>query len=184
MPTRRPTPGQYVASAVAAHGHQAVVRWCAGLLTGATAPDAPDAPPLCDLVGEPASWLLGLSAEARHQQAYWARTWGARALLYVWEPEAAPAVVAGLDDTHWRVREMSAKVARARELGEAGDALATLADDDVRRVRLAAVRALAVVGEAEHAAALHAAAADTEPDVRRAAMAALTVLRRRLDREV
>src|SRR4029077_18996419 len=107
-----------------------------------------------------------------------------RALLYVWEPSASPAVVIGLRDVHWRPREMSAKVARAREVGEAADALATLTGDDVRRVRVAAVRALAVVGEGEHAALLHEALDDPEPDVRRAASLALEGLSRRLDREV
>jgi hypothetical protein len=179
----RPTPKQYVGSAVGAHGEQALVAWVSGLLTGAIDPGAPDQPPLADLVGEPsARWLL--EHPDRATQDYWARTWGARALLYAWDPSAAPAVVTGLGDRHWRVREMSAKVARAREVGEAAEALARLTRDDVRRVRLAAVRALAVVGEAEHADALRACHADPEPEVREAAEQALRALSRRLDREL
>lgn len=171
-----------VARAVETHGEAAVVRAAAALLRG----DDPStlAPvPLADLVDDRAvRWLLGHPDRAH--QDYWARTWGARVLLYAWDLQAAPAVVAGLSDGHWRVREMAAKVARARELGEAGDALAALTRDDVRRVRRAAVRGLAVVGEAEHADALHDAGEDPETEVREAAEEALAMLRRRLDREL
>jgi hypothetical protein len=184
VPASRPTPAQQVADAVSRLGAATVVDWATGLLTGAEAYDAPDRPPLTVLVGPGAEWLLSRPRERVGGQEYWARTWGARTLLYVWEPAAAPAVVSGLRDPHWRPREMSAKVARARELGEAGDALARLTGDDVRRVRLAAVRALAVVGEGEHAAALHEALDDPEPDVRRAAARALEDLASRLDRPV
>ena len=60
---------------------------------------------------------------------YWVRTWGARGLLYVWDDSAAPAVVAGLDDEHWRPAEMCLKVSTKRELGEAGPRAAVLAVD-------------------------------------------------------
>ncbi|GAA5023611.1 hypothetical protein GCM10023258_15100 [Terrabacter aeriphilus] len=56
--------------------------------------------------------------------------------------------------------------------------------DDVPRVRAAAARALGVVGEGEHAAALHEAVHDPDVAVRSAAVRALGVLARRLDREI
>jgi HEAT repeat protein len=91
-------------------------------------------------------------------------------------------VLAGLSDEAWRVREMCAKVARLRELGEAGDALSTLVHDETTRVRVAAIRALALAGEAEHADAVREARDDPEPAVRKAAMVALKQMADRLDR--
>ena len=37
---------------------------------------------------------------------YWARVWGARGLLYVWDDGAADAVLDGLRAEAWRVAEM------------------------------------------------------------------------------
>lgn len=122
-------------------------------------------------------------AAARGAHAYWGRVWAARALLYAWHPMAVPAAVAALTDPHWRVREMAAKVCLRRELGEAADALAPLADDPVPRVRVVAARALAMVGEAEHAPALLALLDDPEPVVRHRAEQCLEVFSRRLDRD-
>lgn len=82
-------------------------------------------------------------------QQYWLRVWAMRALLYVWEDTAGPAVLAGLADESWRVREMAAKVIARRQLGEALAALARLGDDPVVRVRTAAARALAILTAAQ-----------------------------------
>jgi len=171
------TPSERVRDAVARNGVDAVVTWCAAVLTG----DPWDGPTgdlnwVADAGVHTSEWLAN---PANH---YWPRVWAARALLYAWWPRASPAVVVGLADDAWRVREMCAKVARRREIGEAGDDLAGLVADPVTRVRVAAVRALALVGEAEHAPAVAAAGADPELAVRREADAARLTMERRLDR--
>ena len=105
---------------------RATVDLCVDLLEGADRNDHPDAMPyLTGVVFDeespifyPAQW-----------KDYWVRTWGARGLLYVWDDSAAPAVVAGLDDEHWRPAEMCLKVSTKRELGEAGPRAAELAVD-------------------------------------------------------
>jgi hypothetical protein len=78
-------------------------------------------------------------------QRYWLRVWAARALLYAWDDMARAAVVDALADDAWRVREMAAKVVARRLLGEALAAVAELRQDPVRRVRLAAERATAIL---------------------------------------
>lgn len=113
---------------------------------------------------------------------YWQRVWGARALLHNWNPAAVPAVVAGLADDHWRVREMCAKVAAAHEIGEAADALAGCVGEEGRRVRVAALRALSAVGEAEQVAAVRAAALDPDQTVQHEALRTLSAMQLRLDR--
>lgn len=170
-------------AACAEYGADRVVRWCADLLAGRVTYDLPGLPPVTALGGPHAENLLGRDGFAQRGQDYWPRVWAARALLYVWNPVAVPAVLAGLEDPAWRVREMAAKVVRRRELGEAADTVAGVAGDGTARVRTAAVRALAVVGEAEHADAVREAAdGDPDPAVRRAATTALRELARRLDR--
>jgi hypothetical protein len=171
------TPREAVAKACREAGEQKVALWCAELITR---PDW-NHPVL--------KWIGGASLAAHRERGldddvneYWLRVWGARGLLYAWSPRAAPAVVSGLDDPAWRVREMCAKVARLRELGEAAEPLAALVTDEVPRVRLAAVRALALVGEGEHADLLKAAAGDDEMTVRAAARSAVATLSRRLER--
>ena len=131
----------------------------------------------------PLGWFGGRSA-AGWTQDYWPRVWAARGLLHGYRPEAAPAVVAGLDDDAWRVREMCAKVARAQELGAAAEALHRLTSDEVPRVRVAALRALARVGEAEDADAVRDGLDDPEPSVAAAAERALREMSRRLDRDL
>jgi HEAT repeat protein len=158
-------------------GEAAVAARCAELLRGAAAADEP-ALLLC-LGGRHArAWLAGADAE------YWPRVWAARGLLYAWSPVAAPAVVAGLADAAWRVREMSAKVVGLREVGEGADGARALTDDPVPRVRTAALRAIARVGEQEHLEAVLDLLDDPEPTVRRAAEAASRALERRLDIDI
>jgi hypothetical protein len=74
--------------------------------------------------------------------AYWARVWGARGLLYVWDDAATPALRRAVRDEHWRVREMVAKVVARRRLDVLAGAVAGLQADPVPRVRAAAERAL------------------------------------------
>jgi HEAT repeat protein len=151
-----------------------VADWCVSLLRGAD-PEAAG--------GIPLAWLGGRSAPG-WTQAYWPKVWAVRGLLHAYRPQAAAAVVAGLDDESWRVREMCAKVARAHEVGSAAEALHRLCADEVPRVRAAAVRALAVVGEAEDADVLRDCLDDPERSVVAAAERALRDLSRRLDRSV
>ena len=110
--------------------------------------------------------------------------WGARGLLHVFAPSAIDSVVAGLADPSWRVREMCAKVVRAHEVGAAAAAAVTLCQDEVPRVRVAAVRALAVVGEAVDADAVRRLVDDVERPVVSAARRALHDMSSRLDRDL
>lgn len=162
------TPREAVEKACREAGEQQVALWCAELIT-----DPSWEHPVME-------WLGPRVRDGYHE--YWLRVWGARGLLYAWSPRAAPAVVSGLDDPAWRVREMCGKVARLREVGEAAEPLARLTKDEVVRVRLAAVKALAVVGEGEHADVLHDACGDPDMKVRDAARSALVTLSRRLER--
>jgi HEAT repeat protein len=114
----------------------------------------------------------------------WYPVWALRGLLYAWDPAAEPAVVAALSLDAWRVREMAAKVCLVREIGAAGDVLAELVDDPVPRVRIAAARAVAAVGEAEYAPALRRLVEDVDPACRAAADDALRRLSERLDRDL
>jgi hypothetical protein len=112
---------------------------------------------------------------------YWPELWGARALGYVWgEGEAAEAatsaIIAGLDNQAWRVREMCAKVCATRVIGDPA-ALSALLTDEVPRVRSAATRALAEVGAVEHLDLLTPMLKDPDKDVRRAGQRSLDRLR-------
>ena len=129
------TPGESVEAECGRRGTAAVVAGCVALLDQRRVDDA-----LVFALGGPAaSSILGGG------QQYWLRVWAARALLYTWDETARPAVVAALADEAWRVREMAAKVAARRLLGEAVEALAGLGDDPVPRVRRAAERATAIL---------------------------------------
>jgi len=166
------SPRERVGQACYRDGEAAVALWCADLLAGRALLDER----IVSLGGPHAVAVL----EGREKADYWPRVWAARGLLYAWTPRAAPAVVAALDDESWRVREMALKVVRLRELGEAADRAADLAGDEVERVRKAAVRALARIGEAEHAEAVRDLFDD--PFAGRDAELALREMRRRLDR--
>ena len=124
-------PGVRVGILASQVGAEAVAEWCARLLSGA----AYEQPSV--------QWIGGRhAATADHLPEYWPRVWAARALLYEWTPRAEPAVLAGLRDPAWRVREMCAKVARHRALKRAEPILTHLLDDPVLRVRAAAEAAL------------------------------------------
>ncbi len=164
-------------------GTRELADWCAEILIGAldlTDQDRHDPLWLAGRAwsswGDPSSWSSrGLD--------HWPRTWAARTLLHAWDPVASSAVVQGLGDEAWRVREMCAKVAARHELGEAGPVCAQLAEADaVPRVRVACLRALAVVGEVEHAPAILSGLRDVDPSVVRAAERALERMEERLDR--
>ncbi|MEO7061967.1 MAG: HEAT repeat domain-containing protein [Lapillicoccus sp.] len=189
------SPGERARAAADALGDAELARWCGDLLTGRTAYGSavePDVGWLAGRVGQ--TWgsparLVGSGHD------YWVRTWAARTLLYVWDDRCSTDLVAGLSDPAWRVREMCAKVAARWEVGEAADVAAALLEDETTRVRVAALRVLAVVGEHEHLEAIEhlehleqgkdraLVAGDGELSVRSAARRAQVALRRRLDLE-
>jgi hypothetical protein len=175
------SPAERVRLAVERWGPSTVVQRCAVLMTHRD--------PLVDRDLIDLALVLGgrtdpdwLSSGKPPGHAYWARVWAARALLYVWDDSAEPAIITAMGDDEWRVREMAAKVARRREVGASADRLTELSNDDVDRVRIAVARALGRVGEGEHAEALMVLADDPEPAVARAATSALEELSLRLDR--
>lgn len=77
--------------------------------------------------------------------AYWLRVWGARGLMWNWDPRAVESIRAALADEAWRVREMAAKVVARNLVDEAQPQVAELVHDPVPRVRAAAARALALL---------------------------------------
>lgn len=163
------SPADRITAAVARFGEPAVAERAASLLMGGNEGD---------------EFLLYVGG--RHAQGvldgapplYWPEVWGARALTFVWDDSATSAVRRGLGDQAWRVREMCARVCFIRKLGEA-DALAALLADDVARVRAAAARALAEVGDESIVPALTLLLQDPEKEVRRAAHDAMVRLARR-----
>jgi HEAT repeat protein len=176
-------PRELIAEAVHDYGEHAVVDMCLALLDGHTD---------YGLLPIPLPYLGGAHAVAQldrgqnlasRGQDYWPRVWAIRGLRYVWQPYAEPGVVAALPDPAWRVRELAAKVVAQRELGSGAEALVPMIADRTPRVRVAAIRALGVVGEYEHAVLL-ADLDDHETTVRIAIEAARRRLRVRLDRAV
>jgi HEAT repeat protein len=158
-------------------GEHRVVEVCAALLEG----EPPESFPRI---------AVGLAGHGRsieelrsngYAQDYWWRTWGGRGLLYVWSDSAAPAVLRGLGDEHWRPAEMCLKVAARHELAEAAEGAVPLAGHDLPRVRANAVRLLGIVGDTEHVAVVRAGLEDPHTDVRRAAGLALERMVVRLD---
>jgi hypothetical protein len=159
-------------------GQEATVAVCLDLLGGADRhAHLPELAYLTGLDLSPGSAVL----DPARWKDYWVRTWGARGLLYVWCGSAAPAVVAGLDDEHWRPAEMCLKVATRREVGEAGPGAARLLGHALPRVREQALRTLAVVGDTEHVAAVRDRLDDEQAAVRSRAGLALAEMAARLD---
>lgn len=109
---------------------------------------------------------------------YWPEVWGARTLLHVWDDSAASAVLRGVNNRAWRVREMCLRVCAERGLGD--DALLPSLTDENPRVRAAAARAVALVGSVEAEQPMTRMLRDPDKDVRRAAGESLKVLAARL----
>ena len=107
---------------------------------------------------------------------YWPEVWGARVLLYAWNDTAVDAVLAGLQNRAWRVREMCTRVAVTRSLPAAA-LLRELLTDEVARVRAASARALGELGSASDVDLLSNLFRDPEIDVRRAAQQAIAKLK-------
>jgi hypothetical protein len=156
-----------LAAAAAEYGEDAVVLRCLSLLAGNN--EGEDF--LLYVGGDHARGILDGAPVL-----YWPELWGTRALLYVWNDSAATAVAAALENQAWRVREMAARVAAARQL-DVAPALTTLLTDDVPRVRAAAARALGAVGA--DVEAITPLLRDPELDVRRAAQQGIDAIRGR-----
>lgn len=174
-PEERQSPRDLLAFLEAHVGEAVAARLCAEVLAAATPDEYP----------ETVRFLGGSSGDAvlagsPSWQPYWTRVWAARGLLYVWDESAAPAVLEGLRDVHWRVAEMCLKVAARREL-PAGDEAARLASHSLPRVRAAALRALAAGGDVEHVDVVREAVHDDDEEVRRTAARALERMAARLD---
>lgn len=161
-----------IAHAIERYGEARVVALATGLLQGRNA-------------GNDILLYLG----GRHAQGvldgapalYWPEVWGARAFMYVWSDgsdAATSAVLAGLGNQAWRVREMCAKVCAVRAIG-GPETMTVLLADEVARVRSSAARALAEVGRREHMEQLRLLLKDRDKDVRRAAQQSLDRLRER-----
>jgi hypothetical protein len=131
-------------------------------------------------------WVGGRHAQGILDGApalYWPEVWGARALLYAWDPAAEVAIREGMRNQAWRVREMCCRVAAERSLPLA-DVAAELFADDTARVRAAAVRVVGVSGDFDQAVAARALLRDPEIEVRRAAGNALAAAAERLGRPI
>lgn len=164
------SPQKRIEEAVALFGEKSVAERAASLLMGGNEGE------------EFLLWVGGQHAQGVLDGApplYWPEVWGARALTFVWDDSAAPAIHRGLTDQAWRVREMCARVVFMRKLDET-DALLTLLADDTARVRSAAARALGeVAAESIAKGPLTALLQDPEKEVRRSAHDAMVRLEKR-----
>lgn len=122
------TPSAGVRAAEAALGRSVLIDWCLDLLTGRVPGADPTSPSLRWIGGDAAGTDLHRDHWARPDLDYWPRVWAARALRYVWEAVAEPAVIAGFDDPAWRVREHCCALAGSHQIADAADRLAALAD--------------------------------------------------------
>lgn len=74
--------------------------------------------------------------------AYWARSWAARALAYIGDERSTAPLVAALRDVHWRVRMTAAQTIGRLRLRCLADELLPLLDDEHARVSEAAALAI------------------------------------------
>lgn len=131
------TPRRSVEAESKRQGKAAVVAGCRELLAGREA----DPRLILALGGRPARWAAGFDEPAG--PAYWLRVWGARGLLWVWDDEATPSILAALNDDAWRVREMATRVVIRHGVHDALPLVNRLRTDPNARVRKQAERAVA-----------------------------------------
>jgi hypothetical protein len=138
------TPQTRVAGACASLGRAEVVRRCTALLAGGSSD-----PDFIITLGGPAA-IRYLNDGQPESQAYWLRVWAARGLLWAGPGEDLAALRAGLDDDHWRVREMVCTITARHRVGELLGQAAHLEEaDPIKRVRAAASRAVTRIVEAQ-----------------------------------
>ena len=123
----------------ARRGRDAVVDGCRALLRGEEVDHA-----LVTALGGPAAAAHAPGMPPR-DDGYWVRVWAARGLLWAYEPQALPELRLATRDEPWRVREMAMKVVARHRVDELLDEALLLRDDEVRRVRVAAARAVAAL---------------------------------------
>ena len=128
------TPRVRIAGACERLGRAEVIRRCLALLTGDR-----DDELLLALGGSHAEQLIGRGVPS--DQAYWARVWAARGLLWAGVGDSTIELRRALSDDSWRVREMACKVAGRHRMGRLLTDVAALERDPVSRVREAAARA-------------------------------------------
>jgi hypothetical protein len=89
------TPRHRIEDACRAHGAAAVADACMRLIAGGELDDV-----MRDVFSEVHSqkWL------DNEVNAYWLRVWGARGLMWNWDPRAIESIRAALADEAWRVR--------------------------------------------------------------------------------
>ncbi|TAL44457.1 MAG: HEAT repeat domain-containing protein [Salinibacterium sp.] len=159
-----------LAAAVERYGEATVVLRAVSLLAGNNEGEEF----LLYVGGEHARGILGGAPPL-----YWPELWGTRALLYVWDDSARPAVAAALGNQAWRVREMGARVAAARGLPLVRE-VGMLVADEVARVRASAALALGALGSLDEIEVIRPLLKDAEIDVRRAAQQGIDAIRKRL----
>jgi hypothetical protein len=174
-PSGRPAPRALLALLADHVGVAAAAGLCADVLA---ADDPHEHAATVLFLGGPAG--RSLLEDGTSWKPYWARVWGARGLLYVWDEPAGPVVLGRLGDEHWRVAEMCLKVSAVRGL-PCGDDAVRLGTHELARVRVTAARALGACGDTEHVAAVRALTEDPDEAVRRAAGRALERMAARLD---
>jgi hypothetical protein len=135
------TPKQSIELECDRRGRRDVVHDCVAILNGRAAADD-----FLRVIGGPSAEVV-LDGQAGGLDGYWPRVWAARGLLHVWDDVATDAIIDATTNESWRVREMAAKVIARHHVGPAIDAVVTLLDDDIVRVRTAASRAFRVVAE-------------------------------------
>jgi hypothetical protein len=133
------TPRQSIEIECARRGRGQVIDGCVALLRGREV----DENLIMALGGLNGRIVLHDGPAQRNQ--YWRRVWGARGLLHVYDERAEDTIIAALDDEHWRVREMAAKVIARHRVGAALTAVAELRADPVPRVAAASERAVVLL---------------------------------------
>jgi hypothetical protein len=134
-----PSPRARIIAECTRRGRPEFAAACALLLEGGE----PDDALVRVLAGRTAPWWFAHREDENLR--YWPRVWAARGLLWAWHGGALPALQVAARDPAWRVREMAAKVVARNLVGDALDDVAPLRDDPVRRVRVAADRAVATL---------------------------------------
>ena len=140
------TPRESIQAVCRARGVDGVISDCIRLIEGGEV----DPGLIIALAGPGQERFLDKSEKER----YWLRVWAVRGLLWALSEERTDerieaAVINALGDTHWRVREMAAKLAARHRLDSAQPALAGLLTDDNERVRAAAARAVRILQASE-----------------------------------
>jgi hypothetical protein len=137
MPAARATitPRQRIEAECERVGRAALVGACVALIDGVEV-----APSMLAVLGGRATPGV-LAGREGGVSGHWPRVWGARGLLHVWDDVATGVIIGALSDPAWRVREMALKVVARHRVDAALDHLPRLLDDEVPRVRQAALRA-------------------------------------------